>query len=212
MSKGRYSDGQPQSSQPLQRLPHGSACGARRAGNARRACRRAGLVVLGAAALFAFPAGAAWAQGPENNMVEAVVEAFMQPGRKIYVAPGLLMTEAMVNAGFIGRPRHSVATLEKVRERFDATIAYPEEAIKCKDRSRPETCTLPGDGMLFQFVLPERPARTDVLPVRVILYHDGRGEGGQILREVWDLVLRREQYTGWRVVHRNLVVKENGPG
>ena len=211
MSSGRYSNGQPRTSRPVHRPPHGSACAARRVEYARRACRRAGLVVLGAAALFAFPAEAAWAQGPENNMVEAVVEAFMQPGRKIYVAPGLLITQAMVNAGFMGRPRHSVATLERVRERFDATIAYPEEAIKCKDRSRPETCTLPGDGMLFQFVLPEQPLRNDVLPVRVILYHDGRGEGGQILREVWDLVLRRERYTGWRVVHRNLVARENGP-
>ncbi|HEX7090323.1 MAG TPA: hypothetical protein VF192_09305 [Longimicrobiales bacterium] len=145
-------------------------------------------------------------------MVEAVVEAFAQPGRRIYVSPGLLLTEAMMRAGFRGRPRHTVATLEKVRERFDATIAYPEEAIRCKDRSRPETCTIPGDGMIFQFMVPERPLQKDVLPVRVILYQDGRGAGGQILRELWDLLLRREPYTGWRVVYKNLAARANGPG
>jgi hypothetical protein len=145
-------------------------------------------------------------------MVEAVVEAFVQPGRRIYVAPGLMLTDAMLRAGFRGRPRHTAETLERVRERFDATIAYPEEAIQCEDRSRPETCTLPGDGMLFHFMVPERPARNDVLPVRVILYHDGRGAGGQILREVWDLLLRREPHTGWRLVYKNLVARANGPG
>ena len=174
------------------------------------------LAVLSAAALAVLPLRAAeaqtQAQAPERSMVAAVIAAFAQPNRRIYLAPGLELTKRETDAGLMGRPRHTRATLEQVQQRFGATIAYPEEVMECPDASRPETCTIPGDGIVFYFVAPSTPMRNNILPVRVILYHNGRGAGGQILREVWDLLLRREPHTGWRLVYKNLVARANGPG
>lgn len=172
------------------------------------------LAVLSAAALAVLPLRAAeaqtQAQAPERSMVAAVIAAFAQPNRRIYLAPGLELTKRETDAGLMGRPRHTRATLEQVQQRFGATIAYPEEAIECRDKARPETCRIPGDGMLFFFMSPQQPIQNGILPMRVVLYHNGRGAGGQILRETWDVLVRREA-AGWTVVQKRLAGKADGP-
>jgi len=170
------------------------------------------LAVPLAATLLLLPARHAGAQTPEPeaNMVAAVIASFAQPGRRIFLAPGLELPAAAVNAGIRGRARHNAKTLEHAQRRFGATIAYPEEVIECRDASRPETCTIPGDGIVFYFVAPSTPMRNNILPVRVILYHNGRGAGGQILREAWDLLVRQGDQ-GWTVVQKRLYATANGP-
>ncbi len=170
------------------------------------------LVVPLAATLLLLPVRHAGAQTPEPeaNMVAAVIASLAEPNRRIYLAPGLELPASAVNAGLRGRARHNANTLEHVQKRFNATIAYPEEVMECPDASRPETCTIPGDGVVFFFVAPSTPIRNDILPVRVILYHNGRGEGGQILREAWDLLVRRSD-EGWTVVQKRLFATANGP-
>jgi len=169
-------------------------------------------LVLGATALVVLLPRAAWAQttAPERSMVSAVIAAFAEPGRRIYLAPGLELSQREQESGLAGRPRHTRATLNEVQQRFGATIAYPEEAIRCRDKSRPETCRIPGDGIVFYFMSPQQPIQNGLLPIRVVLYHDGRGEGGQILRETWDVLVRRGS-DGWTVVQKRLAGKANGP-
>src|SRR5690606_10950544 len=169
-------------------------------------------VVLGATALAVLPLQAARAQtpAPERSMVAAVIAAFAEPDRRIYLAPGLELSKRQRESGLMGRARHTKATLEEVQQRFGATIAYPDEAIQCRDRARPETCRIPGDGILFYFMNPEHPIQNGILPIRVVLYHNGRGEGGQILREAWDLLVRRSD-EGWTVVQKRLFATANGP-
>ncbi|MFO7261947.1 MAG: hypothetical protein DIU52_012395 [bacterium] len=167
-------------------------------------------MLLGATALVVLPPRAAWAQKPEPSMVSAVIAAFAEPGRRIYLAPGLELSQRDREFGLVGRARHTRATLEEVQQRFGATIAYPEEAIQCRDKSRPETCRIPGDGIVFHFMNPQQPIQNGILPVRVTLYHNGRGEAGQILRETWDLLVRRGS-DGWTVVQKRLAARANGP-
>jgi len=170
------------------------------------------LAVPLAATLLLLPARHAGAQTlePEPNMVAAVIASFAEPGRRVFLAPALGLPAAMVNAGIGGRARHNAKTLEYAQQRFSATIAYPEEVMECRDASRPETCTIPGDGIVFYFVAPSTPLRNNILPVRVILYHNGRGAGGQILREAWDLLVRQSK-EGWTVVQKRLYATANGP-
>jgi hypothetical protein len=145
-------------------------------------------------------------------MVEAVIASYDLTGRQVYLSPHLEPPAGMMEQqGFEGRIRHAAETLKQAEERYGARIMTPLEAVHCPERDRPDKCTIPGNGILFDFMLP-RPLQQGTLPVRIMVYHHGRGQGGQILREAWDFVLTREPQTGWRVVRKVLVATGQGPG
>ena len=155
-------------------------------------------VVLGAAALPAV------AQDTEREMVEAVIETFPREGRQVYVAPALTLSDEMVQSGFQVKVRHSAKTLERVRQRFRAKTLYLEEAMHCSVPNKPETCILPGDGILFHFDMP-KPLQNGILPVRVHVFISRGKEGKGIVRETWDFTLTRKPRLGWTVLTKQLV-------
>ncbi len=148
----------------------------------------------------------------QSTMLEAVIVSFDTKDRQVYVAPSLGVPEGLLESqNMAGQIRHSPEHLELVKERFEAIIQQPGLAILCQDRSRPETCWLPGDGILFEFMLPS-PMQDGKLPVRVVVYHDARGENDQILREAWDLLVARHPQGGWAVEEKELFAVAHGPG
>lgn len=183
-------------------------------------CHRRQLAVARAALLaqsvvFALVARAALSPGPmlaqtrERNLIEAVVDAFPRGDRQVYVSPTLIIENPP--PGLQGAPRHTKEELEVVRKRYGAKIMRPEEAIRCTDPQRPETCTIPSNGVLFQFLLPE-PLQGGKLPLKVIVYYNGKGKNGQILREAWALVAARYPGVGWVVERKERFAVGYGPG
>lgn len=149
------------------------------------------------------------AQTPERNLIEAVVDAFPRGDRQVYVSPTLIIENPP--PGLQGAPRHTKEELEVVRKRYGAKIMRPEEAIRCANPQRPETCSIPGNGVLFQFLLPQ-PLQGGKLPVKIIVYYNGKGKDGQILREAWALVAARYPGVGWVVERKERFAIGYGPG
>jgi hypothetical protein len=155
--------------------------------------------------------GSAPLNAQERGMVEAVMRTFDVAGRQVYLVPRFL-EDGSESEQMSAVMRHAPQTISEIESTFRAKIMLPEEAIRCADVSRPETCTIPNHGIIFYFVQP-RPRRPDgSLQVRLLVYQDGRGEGGQILREGWEFTLRPTTGSGWRVVNRQLVATVQGPG
>jgi hypothetical protein len=139
----------------------------------------------------------------------AVMESFDLQGRKVFMAPSLA-GPAQLPGGLQARASHTAETQEWIRKRYNATIAAPEEAIRCRDAQRPESCSLGGNGILFQFLAPQA-IQNGVLPVQVVVYHDGKGRGGQLLREAWEFMLVQRPGVGWTVLGRQMVGSAQGP-
>lgn len=147
----------------------------------------------------------------DKPMIEAVIESFDLRNRRVYIAPRLGVPDGLLESHNVaGQIRHNAEELEAVSKRFNAVVQQPIDAINCPDPRQLQTCRLPGNGILFEFMLPS-PLERGLLPVRIIVYYDGRGEGGQILREAWDFVLTRQPVTGWRVVEKKLFAVAQGP-
>lgn len=150
-----------------------------------------------------------FAQAAERNLIEAVVDAFPRGDRPVYVSPTLLMKNPAPEIR--GAVRHTKEELEVVRKRYGARILTPDQAIVCEDPRRPETCVIPGNGILFQFLLPDGPMRAGKLSLDVIVYYSGKGKDGQILREAWSLVATRYPGAGWVVQHKERFAVGHGP-
>jgi hypothetical protein len=139
----------------------------------------------------------------------AVIESFDLKGKRVFMAPSLA-GPAQLPGGLQARARHTAETQEWVRKRYNATIATPEEAIRCRDAERPETCSLGGNGVLFQFLAPQAISN-GILPVQAVIYHDGKGRGGQLLREAWEFDLVQRPGVGWVVLRKRMVGAAQGP-
>lgn len=178
-----------------------------------------------ATALLVAPAVAAAAPGPSDpptdgtlppgiqdarrNLVEAVVDAFPRDERQVYISPTLVFEERPRQIR--GDPRHEAEDLAEARERFDARIMRPGEAITCENPQDDSTCSLPGNGILVQFLHPEARRRNGALPFKVVVFYDGRGRNGGIRREMWQMVAAEQPGMGWVVVEKELLAAAEGP-
>jgi len=161
-----------------------------------------------ALALLAVPATPAAAQFADQMALEAAVRALHPgPGTAVFVSP--IMVAPEVN-GRNGRVRINEENLETLRTRFNVEVIDPGDAVTCENTALPETCSIKGGGVIFQFFMP-KPVENGVLAMSVLLLKDGAGQNGQIGREWWNVALVKDPDLGWKVVEHELAETADGP-
>lgn len=145
------------------------------------------------------------AQYSDRKALEAALDALPPEGRKLYISPLLGQTKIRGNALILEEDQ------ERLVERYHATLERPEKLIECRDRMKPETCTMPEGAVLYQFLLPEPVGKDRILALRVVRLISEKGSGGTIHRENWIMALARRQGLGWDVIKKQLEGEAEGP-
>lgn len=167
---------------------------------------RRSLLLLALLALAAAPlVSPAQAQRTDRKALEAAIDAVPPGQRTVYVSPLLGQTEIRGNVVILEEEQ---AILE---ERFGARFARPEGIIECKDPRRPETCRMPENSVLYQFLMPDPIDEQGVLTIRLVRLMADPGQGGRIHREAWLMALGRRGPVGWDVLGKELVEENEGP-
>jgi hypothetical protein len=161
--------------------------------------------LLAALAPILFVAPSVSAQHADQKALEVAVRSLHQDSDA-----RLIVSPVMVAPQIDGNVKIDEPNREVLETRLGAEIIDLEEAVTCEDLARPETCSVAGGGVIYQFFMPE-PLRNGVLQLSVMLLKDGEGEQGQIKREWWNLALVRQPDVGWTVADKQLQDSENGP-
>ena len=162
----------------------------------------AGTGLLAAAAFAPPPASA---QRANRKAIEVIFDT-LPPGEQ----PIFFAQEVGRPPGATGRALLDDETRSALDQLGYVRVTTVEDAVLCPDFPSPAGCRIRDGGVLYQLVMPE-PISGGRLSMRVVRLIDGAGAGGEIRREVWDILMVPDAEMGWRALRTRLDAANDGP-